>query len=44
MINPEKRCKECKGKKVKKDRKKIKVEMDKGSPQGEQFTIHGEGN
>ena len=44
MINPEKRCKECKGKKVKRDRKKIKVEMDKGSPQGEQFTIHGEGN
>lgn len=44
MINAEKRCKTCKGKKVNKDRKKLKVEMDKGSPQGEQFTIHGEGN
>lgn len=44
MIDPEKRCKDCKGKKVKKDRKKLKVEMDKGTPQGEQFIIHGEGD
>lgn len=44
MINMEKRCKTCKGKKVKRDRKKLKVEMDKGSPNGEQFTIHGEGD
>ena len=33
MINMEKRCKTCKGKKVKRDKKKLKVEMDKGSPQ-----------
>jgi DnaJ family protein A protein 2 len=44
MIDPEKRCKDCKGKKVKKDRKKLKVEMDKGTPQGEQFIVHGEGD
>ena len=43
-INMEKRCKTCKGKKVKRDRKKLKVEMDKGSPNGEQFTVHGEGD
>ena len=35
IINMEKRCKACKGKKVKRDRKKLKVEMDKGSPNGE---------
>jgi DnaJ family protein A protein 2 len=44
MIDPSKRCKECKGKKVKKERKKVKVEMDKGSPNGEQFVVHGEGD
>lgn len=43
-IDMEKRCKVCKGKKVKRDRKKLKVEVDKGSPSGEQFTIHGEGD
>lgn len=40
----EKRCKICKGKKVKRDRKKCVVEVDKGSPNGEQFTVHGEGD
>ena len=44
MINPEKRCKKCKGKKVNKETKPVRVEMDKGSPNGEQFTVHGEGN
>lgn len=39
-----KRCKVCKGKKVKKDTKKLTVEMDKGSPNGCQYTIHGEGD
>ena len=39
-----KRCKTCKGKKVKRDRKKISVEIDKGSPNGEQFTVSGEGD
>lgn len=40
----EKRCKTCKGKKVKRDRKKLSVDIDKGSPNGEQFTVHGEGD
>lgn len=44
MIDPSKRCKECKGKKVKREKKKLKVDMDKGSPNGEQFLIHGEGD
>ena len=44
MINMEKRCKVCKGKKVSRDRKKLTVEIDKGCPQGEQYTISGEGD
>lgn len=44
MIDLEKRCKQCKGKKVKKEVKTLKVDVDKGSPNGEQFTIHGEGD
>lgn len=34
----------CKGKKVKRDKKKIQQEVDKGSPNGEQFVVHGEGD
>jgi DnaJ family protein A protein 2 len=44
MINMEKRCKTCKGKKICRDRKKLTVEIDKGCPQGEQYTISGEGD
>lgn len=44
IMDPAKICKTCTGKKVKKDVKKIKVEIDKGSPNGERFTFHGEGN
>lgn len=44
IIDMAKRCKDCKGKKVKKETKKLSVEVDKGSPDGEQFTIHGEGD
>lgn len=44
MINMEKRCKTCKGKKVSRDRKKLTVEIDKGAPNGEQYTISGEGD
>lgn len=39
-----KRCKKCKGKKVVKEKKKLQVEIDKGSPNGQQYTIHGEGD
>lgn len=35
MINLAKRCKTCKGKKVKKDKKTLDVEIDKGAPNGE---------
>ena len=44
IIDPAKRCKVCKGKKVKRDKKKLNVTIDKGSPNGEQQVIHGEGD
>lgn len=44
IIDIEKRCKVCKGKKVSRDKKKLTVEIDKGSPNGDQYTIHGEGD
>ena len=44
IIDMSKRCKTCKGKKIQKEKKKLSVEMDKGSPQDCQYTIHGEGN
>lgn len=39
-----KRCKVCKGKKVIRDKKKLEVEIDKGTPHGENYTISGEGD
>ena len=39
-----KKCKTCNGKKLQKEQKKLKVEIDKGAPNGEQYTIHGEGD
>jgi len=44
IINLEKRCKTCKGKKVKRDKKKIEQEVDKGCPNNEQYTVSGEGD
>jgi DnaJ homolog subfamily A member 2 len=44
MMDPSKVCKTCSGKKVKQEKKTLKVEIDKGSPNGERYTIHGEGN
>jgi DnaJ family protein A protein 2 len=44
MIDMAKRCKVCKGKKVVRNKKKLTCEIDKGSPSGEQFTLHGEGD
>lgn len=44
IIDMKKRCKDCKGKKVKKNTKTLEVEVGKGSPDGEQYTIHGEGD
>lgn len=40
----EKRCKKCKGKKVMRDKKTLTVEVDKGAPDKEQYTISGEGD
>ena len=43
-IDPTKLCKTCNGKKVKKENKTIKVEIDKGAPNGEKYIMHGEGD
>lgn len=37
IIDPAKRCKVCLGKKIKKESKQLKVEIDKGAPNGEQY-------
>ena len=37
-------CKDCKGKKIKKEKKKLSVEFDKGAPNNERYTKHGEGD
>ena len=37
-------CKDCKGKKIKKENKTLTVEIDKGAPNGERYTKHGEGD
>lgn len=44
IIDMKKRCKICKGKKVVRDKTKLSVEVDKGCPHGEQYTISGEGD
>ena len=43
-IDPAKMCKDCKGKKIKKENKNLNVEVDKGAPNGEKYTKHGEGD
>ena len=43
-IDPAKMCKDCKGKKIKKENKTLMVEIDKGAPNGERYTKHGEGD
>ena len=42
-IDPAKMCKTCNGKKLKKETKKITIEVDKGAPNNEKYTKHGEG-
>lgn len=41
-IDDKKKCKTCNGKKIKKEKKTIKCEIDKGAPNGEKYVIHGE--
>lgn len=43
-VDPAKMCKDCKGKKLKKETKKLQVEVDKGAPNGEKYVKHGEGD
>lgn len=43
-IDPSKMCKTCNGKKIKKENKKLNVEVDKGAPNGEKIVKHGEGD
>jgi len=43
-IDPSKMCKPCNGKKIKKENKTLTVEIDKGSPNGEKYIKHGEGD
>lgn len=35
QVDPAKRCKTCVGKKIVKEKKTLKVEVDKGAPHGE---------
>ncbi len=37
-------CKPCNGKKIKKETKKIQVEVDKGAPNQDKYVKHGEGD
>ena len=42
QIDPAKRCKNCNGKKVVKEKKVLTCEVDKGAPHGEKYVFHGE--
>lgn len=42
VINEKDRCKTCEGKKVVKEKKILDVQIDKGAPNGERYTFHGE--
>lgn len=37
-------CKTCKGAKTIVEKTKLKVEVDKGAPNGDKYIKHGEGN
>jgi DnaJ homolog subfamily A member 2 len=42
VIDEANKCKECRGKKVQREKKIIDVEIDKGSPNNSTYTFHGE--
>lgn len=44
QIDEKKKCKPCNGKKIKKETKKLKIQVDKGAPHGEKYVLHGEGD
>ena len=41
-ISDKDKCKECNGKKVKKEKKVLECQVDKGAPNGEKYVFHGE--
>lgn len=42
VIDEKNKCKNCDGKKVLKEKKVLEVSIDKGSPNGEKYVLHGE--
>jgi DnaJ family protein A protein 2 len=42
QINEKDKCKICNGKRVQKEKKIIDAEIDKGAPNGQQYTFYGE--
>lgn len=42
VIDEKNKCKTCNGKKVVKEKKVLEAEIDKGTPNGYQYTFHGE--
>ena len=42
LIDDANKCKTCNGKKVTKEKKIIKVDIDKGTPDKYQYVLHGE--
>lgn len=42
VIDEKNKCKTCNGKKVMKEKKILDAEIDKGAPNGQQYTFHGE--
>jgi len=42
IIDEDKKCKNCNGKKVVKEKKVLTCEVDKGAPNGEKYVFHGE--
>lgn len=42
VIDEKNKCKNCNGKKVVKEKKIIEAEIDKGAPNGQTYTFHGE--
>ena len=44
IMDKKKMCKKCKGKKVERQKKKHKIELDKGAPNGDKIVMSGHGH
>jgi DnaJ-class molecular chaperone len=44
LMDKKKMCKKCKGKKVERQKKQHKIQLDKGAPNGDKITLHGHGH